>query len=47
MHAATAKGMNEQAGREIKAKGAHQVYYDSADGLYKRIVNRLMDSTSE
>jgi len=46
-HAATTKGMNEQAGREIREKGAHQAYYDSADGLYKRIVNRLMDSTAD
>ena len=43
-HAATAKGMNEQAGREIREKGAHSAYYESAEGLYKRIVNGLMDS---
>ncbi len=36
-HAATAKGMNEQAGREIREKGAHKAYYESADNLYMRI----------
>lgn len=43
-HAATAKGMNEQAGREIRAKGAHEAYYASADNLYKRIENGLIES---
>lgn len=43
-HAATAKGMNEQAAREIQAKGAHNAYYESADNLYKRIENGLVES---
>lgn len=40
-HAATAKGLNEQAGKEIKAKGAHQAYVESADNIYQRIKDGL------
>jgi pyrroline-5-carboxylate reductase len=35
-HAATSGGMNEQAGKEIKEKGAHQVYVTASDNLLKR-----------
>jgi len=32
-HAATPNGMNEQAGKEIRAKGAHRAYRDAADRI--------------
>jgi pyrroline-5-carboxylate reductase len=35
-HATTPKGMNEQAGIEIRSKGAHEVYREAADNLLKR-----------
>jgi pyrroline-5-carboxylate reductase len=35
-HAETPKGMNEQAGREIREKGAHHAYKVAADNLLKR-----------
>jgi pyrroline-5-carboxylate reductase len=35
-HAETPNGMNEQAGREIREKGAHQAYRAAADNLLKR-----------
>ncbi|MBL7111302.1 MAG: NAD(P)-binding domain-containing protein [Bacteroidales bacterium] len=35
-HATTPKGMNEQAGIEIRQKGAHTAYRDAADNLLKR-----------
>ncbi|TWI87918.1 NAD(P)-binding domain-containing protein [Chitinophaga japonensis] len=35
-HAETPNGMNEQAGREIREKGAHQAYRVAADHLLKR-----------
>ncbi len=35
-HATTPKGMNEQAGMEIRRKGAHAAYREAADKLLKR-----------
>jgi pyrroline-5-carboxylate reductase len=35
-HAATPKGMNEQAGKEIRESGAHQEYVKAADRLLER-----------
>jgi len=35
-HAETPNGMNEQAGREIREKGAHQAYRIASDNLLKR-----------
>lgn len=35
-HAATPNGMNEQAGKEIREKGAHDIYTAAADNLLKR-----------
>ena len=35
-HAATPKGMNEQAGKEIRESGAHQEYAKAADRLLER-----------
>jgi pyrroline-5-carboxylate reductase len=42
-HAATPNGMNEQAGSELRQKGAHQLYFTAADNLYQRFIN-LPDS---
>lgn len=42
--AATPKGLNEQAGREIKAKGAHQIYHETADAIFERIEKSLLDA---
>lgn len=36
LHAETPKGMNEQAGKEIREKGAHLAYRVAADNLLKR-----------
>ena len=41
--AATAKGLNEQAGRDIKVKGAHAAYSESADNIYRRIKEGLTE----
>jgi pyrroline-5-carboxylate reductase len=35
-HAATPNGMNEQAGKEIREKGAHEAYRGAADRLLER-----------
>jgi pyrroline-5-carboxylate reductase len=35
-HAATPNGMNEQAGKEIKEKGAHQLYITASEHLLDR-----------
>jgi pyrroline-5-carboxylate reductase len=35
-HAATPNGMNEQAGKDIREKGAHQAYREASDHLLKR-----------
>lgn len=35
-HAATPNGMNEQAGREIRAKGAHEAYREVAEVILQR-----------
>ncbi|SEL36862.1 pyrroline-5-carboxylate reductase [Chitinophaga rupis] len=35
-HAETPNGMNEQAGREIREKGAHEAYRIASDNLLKR-----------
>ncbi|HEY4108505.1 NAD(P)-binding domain-containing protein [Puia sp.] len=35
-HAATPNGMNEQAGKEIREKGAHQAYKEASDRLLER-----------
>jgi len=35
-HAETPNGMNEQAGREIREKGAHHAYSIASDNLLKR-----------
>jgi pyrroline-5-carboxylate reductase len=35
-HAATPNGMNEQAGKEIRQKGAHEAYREASDRLLKR-----------
>ncbi len=43
-HAATPKGLNEQAGIEIANKGAHQAYHEAADGIFERIEKNLLDS---
>jgi len=40
-HATTPKGMNEQALKEIKAKGAHEAYRIAADNLLKRFLRNL------
>ena len=37
-HAATPNGMNEQAGREIREKGAHEAYREASDRLLERFV---------
>jgi pyrroline-5-carboxylate reductase len=37
-HAATPNGMNEQAGKEIREKGAHQAYREASDRLLERFV---------
>jgi pyrroline-5-carboxylate reductase len=36
LHAETPNGMNEQAGKEIREKGAHHAYRIAADNLLKR-----------
>jgi len=35
-HAATPNGMNEQAGKEIREKGAHEAYRAASDNLLRR-----------
>jgi len=40
-HAATPNGMNEQAGKEIKEKGAHEAYKFAADHLLERFMRTL------
>lgn len=45
IHAATAKGMNDQAGRDIRSKGAHEAYFAAADTIYKRIEKQLLETT--
>jgi len=37
-HAATPNGMNEQAGKEIREKGAHESWKEAADRLLKRFI---------
>jgi pyrroline-5-carboxylate reductase len=39
--AATPNGMNEQAGKEIKEKGAHEAYKFAADHLLERFKRTL------
>lgn len=43
-HAATAKGLNEQAGIEIRKKGAHESYREAADGIFERIEKNLLEA---
>ncbi len=43
-HAATPKGLNEQAGKEIKKKGAHVAYHEAADGIFERIEKNLLEA---
>lgn len=43
-HAATLKGLNEQAGIEIAEKGAHQAYHQAANGIFERIEKNLLES---
>jgi pyrroline-5-carboxylate reductase len=40
-YAATPNGMNEQAGKEIKEKRAHEAYKIAADNLLKRFMRNL------
>ena len=40
-HAATPGGMNEQAGREIRASKSHEAYKDASDNLLARFKSRL------
>jgi pyrroline-5-carboxylate reductase len=38
LHAATPNGMNEQAGKEIREKGAHEVWKEAAERLLERLL---------
>ncbi len=40
-HATGPNGMNEQAGREVSKKGAHEAYTTAADNLLKRFLQDL------
>ncbi|MBN2588316.1 MAG: NAD(P)-binding domain-containing protein [Sedimentisphaerales bacterium] len=43
-HAATPNGMNEQAVKELKAKGTHQAYKIAAENLLKRFISNFENS---
>ncbi|NER12707.1 NAD(P)-binding domain-containing protein [Leptobacterium flavescens] len=40
-HAATPNGMNEQAGKEIREKGAHEIYRQASDNLLAKFMKNL------
>ncbi|NAS32141.1 NAD(P)-binding domain-containing protein [Flavobacteriaceae bacterium R38] len=40
-HAATPNGMNEQAGKEIREKGTHEIYKTAADNLLANFMKNL------
>lgn len=42
--AATAKGLNEQAGISIREKGAHDAYYQAANAIFERIEKNLLEA---
>lgn len=41
-HAATPNGMNEQAGKEIKANGAHQAFVTASDNLLANFTKKVL-----
>ncbi|AXT18890.1 hypothetical protein D7030_00820 [Flavobacteriaceae bacterium AU392] len=40
-HAATPNGMNEQAGKEIRGNGSHNIYRDAANNLLSKFTQKI------